>query len=369
MRILMTADTVGGVFTYAVELIRALEPHGVDTVLTTFGRPLTRGQREQLSLCRAVDVHESSYALEWMRNPWADIQASLGWLRDLVVHTKPDCLHFNHFAPAAVRWQIPVVLVAHSCVWSWWQAVHGATPGADYTRYHATVEAAVHTARHVVTPSADMLASLHRNYGMPTHSTVIPNGIDLEAFEPRAKLPYVLTAGRLWDEAKNVQALEAIASQLRWPVYVAGEAREPGSTAAVSSPRKTACRLLGPLDRPTLASTFARASIYALPARYEPFGLSVLEAAAAGCALVVGAIPSLQENWAGAAQFVDPEAPHALRQVIEQLIASRPLREHWGRLARTRACELSSKRMADQYAQLYRDAISPVPTRSLACAS
>ncbi len=35
-----------------------------------------------------------------------------------------------------------------------------------------------------------------------------------------------------------------------------------------------------------------------LPARYEPFGLSVLEAALSGCALVLGDIPSLRESGA-----------------------------------------------------------------------
>jgi glycosyltransferase involved in cell wall biosynthesis len=304
-----------------------------------------------------------------MRNPWADIQKSLGWLRDLVAQTSPDCLQFNHYAPAAVRWRLPVVVVAHSCVWSWWQAVHGATPGEDYARYHACVRAAIHTATYVVTPSADMLASVHHNYGAPARSTVIPNGIELLAFAPRPKLPYVLTAGRLWDEAKNVQALERIASQLRWPIYVAGETFEPGAPAAYGGARTTACRLLGALDRTALASCLGRASIYALPARYEPFGLSVLEAAAAGCALVLGAIPSLQENWAGAAHFVHPEDPQALRQVLEQLIANRKLREHWSALARARANELTAKRMADQYAQLYRDAIAAARAGGLACAS
>ncbi len=39
---------------------------------------------------------------------------------------------------------------------------------------------------------------------------------------------------------------------------------------------------------------------------YEPFGLSVLEAALSGCALVLGDIPSLRENWDGAADFAEP---------------------------------------------------------------
>jgi glycosyltransferase involved in cell wall biosynthesis len=215
-----------------------------------------------------------------------------------------------------------------------------------------------------------MLANLLRDYGQPAHATLIPNGIELAAFAPRPKLPFVLAAGRLWDEAKNVQALEQIASQLSWPVYLAGEALEPHARAADGGRPKTACRPLGALARPTLARSLARASIYALPARYEPFGLSVLEAAASGCALVLGAIPSLRENWLGAACFVDPEDPQALRQTLERLISDPREREHWSARARQRASELTSQHMAERYAQTYAELTGqPQRGRSLACAS
>ena len=38
--VLMTADTVGGVWTYAVELVRALAPHRVTVALATMGASL-----------------------------------------------------------------------------------------------------------------------------------------------------------------------------------------------------------------------------------------------------------------------------------------------------------------------------------------
>jgi glycogen(starch) synthase len=368
MRILMTADTLGGVFTYATELIRALEPHGVRTVLATFGKPLSLAQRRQLRECNPLAVYESSYALEWMQDPWADVTASTTWLRDLAQRVAPDCLHFNHYAPAAARWEVPSLVVAHSCVWSWWQSVHGTTPGPELERYYTTVRAGIHGADRVITPSAAMLANVLRDYGLPAHATVIPNGVELERFTPRPKLPYLFAAGRLWDEAKNIRALEQIASELSWPVYLAGETREP-RVAADGGARTTACRALGPLDRPALARCLARAAIYALPARYEPFGLSILEAAASGCALVLGSIPSLLENWHGAACFVDPNDPDALRVILERLIADRDEREHWAERARQRATRLSARRMAAHYVQTYTELCAAPGPRDLACAS
>ena len=112
----------------------------------------------------------------------------------------------------------------------------------------------------------------------------------------------MLAAGRLWDDAKNVG--RARARRADWlPGRVCRgrrRARPDGQSVALAG-----CpRLLGELPRDELADWYARAPIYALPARYEPFGLSVLEAALSGCALVLGDIPSLREIWGGAALFV-----------------------------------------------------------------
>jgi glycosyltransferase involved in cell wall biosynthesis len=368
MRILMTTDTLGGVFTYAVELIRALEPHGVETVLATFGGPVTAAQRKQLRGCNLRELCESNYALEWMPNPWADVNTSVGWLREITERVEPDCIHFNHYTHAGLAWNAPTLVVAHSCVWSWWQAVHGTTPGPEFARYYAAVWEGLQGADRVVAPSEAMLANIVRDYGMLAHATVIPNGIDLECFAPRPKLAYVLSAGRLWDEAKNIAALETIASELSWPVYLAGEEAAP-STGLRSDDRGPMCRRLGPLDRASLARCLARAAIYALPARYEPFGLSVLEAAASGCALVLGAISSLLENWHGAACFVAPDDPNALREVIERLIADETERTFWGDRARQRATELSAQRMAAGYVEEYTQLCRNPRVRSLACVS
>jgi glycogen(starch) synthase len=98
---------------------------------------------------------------------------------------------------------------------------------------------------------------------------------------------------------------------------------------------------------------FAHASIYALPARYEPFGLSVLEAAQAGCALVLGDIDSLRENWDGAAAFVPPDDRDALTRTLRRLIADEPARCMLGAEARERAKRFTPHAMADAYCRVY----------------
>jgi glycosyltransferase involved in cell wall biosynthesis len=165
----------------------------------------------------------------------------------------------------------------------------------------------------------------------------------------------------VWDRAKNIEAICATAPHLSWPVFVAGDNRHPDGSAAGAD----GVRYLGRLDTGGMRRWYARASIYALPARYEPFGLSVLEAAQAGCALVLGDIGSLRENWEGAAVFVAADQPRALRAAIQRLIDDEPRRNRLGALAAARARRFSVDRMAAGYSSLYKRVAGATPARDV----
>ncbi|HEX3866176.1 MAG TPA: glycosyltransferase family 4 protein, partial [Gemmatimonadaceae bacterium] len=277
MRILMTADTIGGVWTYAIELARALAPHDVEIVLATMGGRMRADQRDDIRLCDNVSLVESTYRLEWMQDPWADVDRAGEWLLSLEADYAPDAVHLNGYAHAPLPWSSPVMVVGHSCVRSWWTAVHGerAVP-PEWDEYTRRARAGILAADLVVAPTHAMLDALVQHYGEPRAKDVIPNGRWSRLFAPGAKEPFVLAAGRLWDPAKNVAMLARVAPRLAWPVVVAGSAQSPdGETVSLDA----GVRVLGHVSRAILASWMARASIYALPARYEPFGLSALEAA------------------------------------------------------------------------------------------
>jgi glycosyltransferase involved in cell wall biosynthesis len=110
---------------------------------------------------------------------------------------------------------------------------------------------------------------------------------------------------------------------------------------------------LGPLSRHELAALRERASVFVAPARYEPFGLGVLEAARAGCALVLADIPSLRELWSGAATFVDALDSEALGAALAQLLSDDEERAHLGRAAQMRARRYTVERMTRAYRHLY----------------
>ena len=352
--ILMTADTVGGVWTYALELTRTLAAHDTQVFLATMGGPLSRAQAHEAGAISNLEVFESQYKLEWMSEPWEDTRAAGEWLLELESYLHPDIIHLNGYCHGALAWEAPVLIAGHSCVWSWWEAVKGEPAPPQWNRYRSRVRTGLQGGDLVVAPTRAMLSALERWYGPLPAARVIPNGRSRQGLSPGIKEDFVLSAGRVWDEAKNVAVLTGVAVYLPWPVMIAGDRRHPdGRTAPLRGAHS-----LGHLSAEELAPWFSRAAIYALPARYEPFGLSVLEAALAGCALVLGDIASLRENWEDAALFVPPDDPEALRTALLALINQPERRGELARRAREVALAFTPQAMADGYLAAYAELLS-----------
>jgi glycosyltransferase involved in cell wall biosynthesis len=258
-------------------------------------------------------------------------------------------VHLNGYAHGALPWGRPVVMVGHSCVASWWRAVRRAELPDEWARYREEVRAGLNAADEVVAPTRTMGDALVAHYELERPVRVIHNARRAGVFRVGVKEPFVFSAGRLWDDAKNVGALDRVATRLRWPVRIAGDTRGPGG----ESQSFVHARSLGTLDQRGVAEQFARASIYALPARYEPFGLSILEPALSGCALVLGDIPSLRELWDDAAVFVDPFDDDALGDALQALIAHEQRRHALAGAAMLRARRFTLERMGREYAAVY----------------
>ncbi len=359
-RVLMTADAVGGVWAYALELARALAEHGTEVHVATMGPRPGAAQRAEAAAA-GVALHEGDWALEWMDDPWDDVARAGDWLLGLERALAPDVVHLNGYAHGALPWRAPAVVVAHSCVCSWWLAVKGEEAPPAWDRYRAAAAAGLAGAGAVVAPTRAMGDALARHYGaraaalggMPP-ARAVPNARRAAAYPPGAKEPLVLTAGRLWDEAKNVRAVAEAAAGLPWAAYVAGDDAPPaGAGGGWRADGGTQVRWLGVLPPAELAAWMARAAVYALPARYEPFGLSALEAGLAGCALVLGDVPSLREVWGDAALFVAPDAPAQLACALRTLDADPEYRAELGARARARALTYTPERMAAGYLGAY----------------
>jgi glycogen synthase len=346
----MTTDTVGGVWTYALELARGLSAIAdVEIALAAMGGPLSREARAEAAAIPRVSLYESTYALEWMPEPWAEVDASCRWLEGLARELAPHVVHANTYSHGAISLAAPVLVVGHSCVLSWWAAVRRTPLPAEWFEYRRRVMAGLLGATLVVAPSEAMASALCRHYGPLPPTRVIYNG-RTRADTSVSKEPLIFAAGRLWDEAKNIMALDAVAAGVTWPIHVAGDCQLGDARV---SPRHL--QVMGRLDPVEVQRWQARAAIYALPVRYEPFGLSILEAAAAGCALVLGDVESLREIWGDAAVYVAPDDHEGLRGALTRLIDDGDHRARLATLARRCAAPLSRERMARSYLRLYHE--------------
>jgi glycosyltransferase involved in cell wall biosynthesis len=347
-KVLMTTDAVGGVWTYSTGLASALASAGMEVHLVTLGPPPREEQRAMLRDGR-VRLIESNLALEWQDAGGADLSNAKRFLEDLEDAIQPDIIHLNSFREATFDWLAPVIVVAHSCVNSWGLACNDTEFLSEpkWRHYTRAVAAGLDGAQAWVSPSRAFYEVICGLYRPSSPGTVIWNGIPAAASPPSSKRRFILAAGRLWDAAKNVSALARASKGLDWPVFVAG----PRSDSPASDHGELT--LIGDLSHSALRGRMQRAAIFVSPARYEPFGLSVLEGASAGCALVLSDIPTFRELWSGAALFVDPTDDRALHQALAGLCADDRERARLQFAARERSESYSLKRTADAYRALY----------------
>ncbi|CCD99973.1 glycosyltransferase family 4 protein [Bradyrhizobium sp. STM 3809] len=352
-RVLMTTDAVGGVWSYATALCAALAARGADLHLVSMGPPPRPDQRAMLGRT-GVRLIETDLALEWQDPDAHHFDHARRMLLALEREIRPDVVHLNSFREAAFDWRAPVLIVAHSCVHSWGIACKETAflQEQRWQRYRARVADGLQHAASWVAPSCAFGEVIGRLYEPRRPGTLIWNGTASrsrarDGKETDGKETFVLAAGRMWDKAKNLRALAAAADGVPCPIYVAGA----GPDDTIAPPH---LQMLGELSHRDVSNCMARAAIFASPALYEPFGLSVLEAATAGCALVLADIPTFRELWQDAAVFVVPTDVRALRSTLGWLATDDRARAMLQEAARQRADRYTVGRMATSYAELYR---------------
>jgi glycosyltransferase involved in cell wall biosynthesis len=349
-RLMMTADAVGGVWTYAAELLRELAKRGYQTRLVTIGPRASVDQREMIAGIPALSVIETGLQLEWQDPEGIDVEHAARVLNTIALQFEPDVVHLNSFREAAFDWPCPMVVVAHSCVNTWSHAVGSVVQGDDWRTYTQSVRKGLDEADAWVAPSAAFGEAVRTSYGVMRKGRTIRNGLAHGLWPSACKKPLILGAGRVWDPAKNLATLAAAAENTNWPVFIAGPLHEK---RGMDAQPPSGARYLGTLPRVAVLDRMRSAEIFCSPALYEPFGLSVLEAAAAGCALVLSNITTFRELWDGAAMFVDPDNPGALAAALNDLCSNDEMRRHLQDAASLRARRYSIASTADAYHALY----------------
>src|SRR5260370_10929191 len=217
VRILMAADAVGGVWVYATELARSLCEGGNEVMLTVIGPRPRPAQLRPLRSVHGLQLKITDLLLEWMDPAGTDIRRAGQMLRIIADAFQPDLVHLNSFREGNLNWSAPVLVVAHSCVQTWWRACRSSRHGGGrWPTYCDRVAAGLSAADAWVAPSAAFRDLISATYRPRAQGSVIRNGLTIAA-RATAKQPYILAAGRPSDEAKNLAAVAAIAPALPLP--------------------------------------------------------------------------------------------------------------------------------------------------------
>ncbi len=218
----------------------------------------------------------------------------------------------------------------------------------------------------LITVSESTKADLVSIYGVrPERIRVVPLGASPPEVgaAPASRLEelgldgdFVLQVGRIETRKNQSAALAAVERLDGVTLALAGPERDPVLAARLRSSRR--CRVLGPVDQPTLELLYKRAKVVIVPSLYEGFGLPVLEAMARGKVVVAAKASSLPEVGGDAALYFHEAAdPGQLAQVLEVALGDEPLRKSIAKAARERARAFSWDRCAAGVAAVVRELV------------
>lgn len=208
---------------------------------------------------------------------------------------------------------------------------------------------------HVIATTHHQVEVLREHYEVPEHHiAMIPPGIDETRYTPvtqaqasqlRKKLGFspndVYTVGRAAAN-KGYDLLINALPDLRDAVPGAGLQLAVGADSEkdrgmVAKWRQMATELgvgehvhwLGYVEDDAMADHYRAAPVFALPSRYEPFGMTAVEAMACGTPCVVTVHGGLEEMFDFGAQalFVDPKRPRELAVMLSMPLRYPRLRE------------------------------------------
>ena len=360
MRILITTDAVGGVWEYATTLAQHLAARfSGEVLLTVCGAPPSAAKLAGLTLGRHpqggnIEIAHLAIPLEWQGAAPEAYAEAREQILQLALSWHAHIVHANeHYLGELGTSGLPILVVSHSDLCSWQQAVHGDRAEPVDPGYIARVQAGLRGAALVVAPSRFVAASLYRHYGYGDVIRVIANGIGEREYPVWERTIDATMVGRLWDPAKNLACFQQAVAGLRGARFAAVgplQMRDDGARA----PRADGIEYTGALRNEGVHALLARSRILVSPAHYDPFGLVVAEGAMAGCCLLLSDIESYRDIWAETACYFDPRDPRALRTRLLELLEDPAQCERRGATAREHAhAHYTAEQMTSAYHRTY----------------
>ena len=207
----------------------------------------------------------------------------------------------------------------------------------------------------------------------PGEYRIIPNGVDVDFYANAKPFPEfkdgkvnILFVGRVEPRKGTMYLLKAYATiKAKRPetrLIVVGRGPEIGDLRRFVHDQKVAdVFFAGRVEDADKARFYKTADIFVAPSTgQESFGIVLLEAMAAGCAVVASDIHGykrvVQRNVSGL--LVEPRDPDALAEALERLIADPGLRQRLGEAGARRAPEFDWRHVTREIVDVYESVIA-----------
>jgi len=270
-------------------------------------------------------------------------------VRELLARYSFDLVHVHFIFPdgllalsEATRRGVPYIITAHG----------SDVPGYNQKRFFKIAHPLLkilwrrvtRNSAAIVSPS-QTLANLIEARSPGTSVLVIPNGIAVDKFRPASKKDQILVATRLV-ERKGVQYLiKALAgADIGWPAIIVGSGEYEAELQSLNDELGRPARLVGWLDNESdeFRDLLEQCAIYVLPSDFENFPVSLLEAMAAGSAIITTKGHGCEEVVGDSAELVTSGRDNAdlcvreIRVALQRLTSEQSYCEELGSRARRR---------------------------------
>jgi glycosyltransferase involved in cell wall biosynthesis len=372
-RILIDASMArtGGGLTYLVNLL----PRLVALAPERSFRVVLRGPRIELP---------AAPNLELVRLPEAGALARLGagqtrlrslarsWRADLYFSTA-EMVPLHPPCPAIASFRNPNVFTALDQGWYPYQVWR-----LGALRQLARLSA--HSCRRVLFVSHDSARWIGDSLDLSeAKRAVVHHGVDPERFAggraaPLA-CPYVLSVSSVYRYKNFVRLIEAWTLLARRrpdlpDLVIVGDDQDPDYSRRMQQSRVAAgplaerIHLVGAVAYDEVPDWYAGARLFVFPSYLETFGHPLLEAMAAGVAVVAGDTPVSREVAGDAARYADPHDSAALAEAMAQLLDDAERRKDLVRRGRERVRGFGWERSALGHLSLFDAAVAPETGRA-----
>jgi glycosyltransferase involved in cell wall biosynthesis len=332
-------DRYHGIGRYTYEMLRELSLREAELVVL-YSPEIGRLKVGELVTRPTIRAMPSRVPVVSLRSQWLLARAALS--------ARPDVVFIPyHLSTPTLAPRVPVVSVIHDCVFERDAATHGSS--ASSVAYRAATRIAIRSAAALVTPSQATRRDITRFYGTEVpDEAVLPHGVGAQFFSlagrPRPSglsLPdrYILHVGAQRPHKNQRVLVEAMAAlRARHPglgLVLVGQpdrrfADEVGRLVTALGLSDVVYRYASVGDR-ELLGLYANAAVFAYPSLAEGFGMPILEAMAAGLAVVASDAEAVREVAAGGSLIVPAQTAAAWIQALDRVLTDpavgRDLRE------------------------------------------